>query len=221
MPNKPLVPPDNSNYRYGQETALKLAGEKLASINIKEQCRRAGAEYKIANGKETAIIKYLGIPYTIIFPEMEVVSIEDRKSTPQRDRLLIIHYFLIADGSPLTGKSITYKELPGGTTYFPTFHKRTIEPLLNNFGTEPHKLLAAAKSLGGIKANYGNVAVSINAFSHIPLTLVLWFGDDEFPAAGSILFDSSIDKYLAAEDIIVLCEIITWRLVKACNAPEG
>ena len=121
MPNKPLVPPDNSNYRYGQETALKLAGEKLASINIKEQCRRAGAEYKIANGKETAIIKYLGIPYTIIFPEMEVVSIEDRKSTPQRDRLLIIHYFLIADGSPLTGKSITYKELPGGTTYFPTF----------------------------------------------------------------------------------------------------
>ncbi|MFC1865262.1 DUF3786 domain-containing protein [Chloroflexota bacterium] len=221
MPNKPLVPPDNSNYRYGQETALKLAGEKLASINIKEQCHRAGAQYKIADGKETAIFKYLNKSYSIGFPEMEVVSIEDRKSAPQRDGLLIIHYFLIADGSPLTGKSITYKELSGGTTYFPTFHKRTIEPLLKNFGTEPHKLLAAAKSLGGIKANYGDIAVSINAFSHIPLTLVLWFGDDEFLAAGSILFDSSIEKYLAAEDITVLCEIITWRLVKACNAPEG
>ena len=220
MVNKPLVPPDNSNYRYGQKTALKVAGEKLAIMNIKEQCRRTGADYKIVNGKETAELKYLNVSYSITFPEMEVVSIEDWKPAPQRDRLLIIHYFLIAAGSPLTGKSITFKELPGGTIYFPTFHKRAIEPLLNNFGIKPDKLLVASKGMGGIKVDYGDVAVRIHALCHVPLILVLWYGDDEFAATGSILFDSSIDKYLPTEDITVLCEIIAWRLVKAFNVLE-
>jgi len=212
------VPPDNSNYRYGQETALKLAGEKLASINIETQCRKAVAGYRIINGKDTAIVKYLNTPYSISFPEMEVVSIEDKQMAAQRDRLLILHYLLNADGSPLTGNMITYKEIPGGATYFPTFHKRTIKPLLDNFGGEPDRLLAAAELLGGSKADYGDVGIKIDAFSRVPLTLVIWRADDEFPAAGSIIFDSSIEGYLAAEDITVLCEIIAWKLVKAGGA---
>ena len=215
MGKKPLAPPDNSNYRYGQETALKLAGQKLASINIEQQCRRAGADYKLENGKETAVVEYLNVPYAITFPELEVISIEDRQPAQPRDKLLILHYLLNADGSPLSGRNITYKEIAHGATYYPTFQKRAVKPLLDNFGGEPNKLLAAAKSLGGIKADYGDVAVSINAFSRVPLTLVFWCGDDEFPPAGSILFDSSIDNYRAAEDITVLCEIITWKLVKA------
>ncbi|MFC1846732.1 DUF3786 domain-containing protein [Chloroflexota bacterium] len=219
MAGKSLIPPDNRDYRYGQETALKLAGEKLASISIEEQCRRAGAEYKIIDGKKTAVINYLNASYTVTFPELEVVYTEDRQPAQAMDKLLILHYILNADGSPLTNNKITYKEIPGGTVYFPTFHKRTMEPLLSNFSEEPDKLLAAAKSLGGVKADYGDVAVRINPFSRVPLTLVLWYGDDEFPAAGSILFDSSIDSYLAAEDITVLCEIIAWRLVKAAGEP--
>ncbi len=215
MANKSIVPPDNSNYRYGQETALKLAGEKLASINIEEQCRKANAEYRLAEGKETAIVKYLGTPYAVSFPEMNVVSVEDKHPASPRDRLLILHYILNANGSPLIGDMITYKEIPGGVTYFPTFHKRTIQPLLDNFGKETDKLLTAAETTGGVSADYGDASVTINAFSCVPLTLVLWHADDEFPAAGSILFDSSIAGYLSAEDITVLCEIIAWKLVKA------
>ena len=220
MARKPLVPPDNRDYRYGNEMALKLAGQKLASINIEEQCRRADADYKLVNGKETAVVRYLNIPYAITFPELEVISIEDRQPAQPRDKLLILHYLLNADGIPLTGRSITYKEVEGGATYYPTFQKRAVKPLLDNFGGEPNKLIAAANSLGGIKADYGDVAVSINAFSRVPLTLVFWYGDDELPPAGSILFDSSIDNYLAAEDITVLCEIIAWKLVKAAGEPE-
>jgi len=218
MANKSIVPPDNSNYRYGQETALKLAGEKLASISIEEQCRKAGAAYNLAASGETATLNYLGRPYLISFPEMKVVSIEDKQPAAERERLLMLHYILNANGSPLTGNMITYKEIPGGTAYFPTFHKRTIKPLLDNFSADAQKLLVAAETVGGVRADCGDVAVSINAFSRIPLTLVLWYGDDEFPAAGSILLDSSITGYLAAEDITVLCEIITWKLVKAGGA---
>jgi len=57
------------------------------------------------------------------------------------------------------------------------------------------------------------VAVTINAFSRVPITIVMWHGDDEFAPQGSIIFDSTISDYLSTEDITVLCETIIWRLV--------
>jgi hypothetical protein len=69
--------------------------------------------------------------------------------------------------------------------------------------------------LGGIQAGYGDVAVTIPAFNRVPITLVFWKGDEEFPSNGHILFDSTVLDYLSAEDINVLCQSITWYLVKA------
>jgi hypothetical protein len=80
---------------------------------------------------------------------------------------------------------------------------------------EPHRLIDAAAKLGGHKANYGDVAVTIKAFSYVPITLVLWRGDEEFAPSGSTIFDATISDYLSTEDITVLCETITWKLVKA------
>ena len=49
----------------------------------------------------------------------------------------------------------------------------------------------------------------------VPVTFVLWKGDEELPPEGNILFDSTISEYLSVEDINVLCEIIAWRLVRS------
>ncbi|GAJ11492.1 unnamed protein product, partial [marine sediment metagenome] len=80
---------------------------------------------------------------------------------------------------------------------------------------------SVAEKLGGQKANYGDVSVTIDAFSYVPITLALWRGDEEFPPAGSILFDSTVADYLSAEDINVLCETISWKLVKYLKQRQG
>jgi len=126
----------------------------------------------------------------------------------------VLHYFTLAKGTPLADKLITFRELPGGSTYFPTFSQRTVNPILTHFGKEPHLLVEAAERLGGHKADYGDVAVTINAFSRVPITVVLWRGDDEFTPQGGMMFDATISDYLLTEDITVLCETITWRLIK-------
>jgi hypothetical protein len=119
-----------------------------------------------------------------------------------------------AKGTPLTGELITYKELQEGINYYPTFFKRAIDPIVNRFSKEPAGLLAAAGTLGGRKADFGDAAVTIDAFPRVPLTIVLWRGDAEFAADGNILFDSTISDYLPTEDITILCEVIAWRLVR-------
>ena len=201
---------------YGYELARRLACEKLAEIkDLEAQCRKTEAQYQAT--RKTISLRHLSQPYLIAFPDGEVSSVGKEAAVPLRDKILILHYFTQAKGTPLTNKLISFKELPEGTHYFPTFYLRAIKSLVSCFGKEPHRLLDIAKNLDGRKADYGDAAVTINAFSRVPITLVLWQGDDEFPPEGSIMFDSTISDYLPTEDIIVLCETTVRRLVKAAK----
>lgn len=197
---------------YGYELALRLAISQLAEFDdIAQQCLNNDARYQ--PHANTIIVEYLNQPYSITLPGGEVSSAAG-EDVPMRDRLLILHYFIQAKGTPLSGRMITYKELRDGINYFPIFYKRAIWPLVNNFGSEPQRLFDAAETLGGHKADYGDTAATISAFSRVPITLMLWKGDDEFAPEGNIMFDSTIADYLTNDDIHVLCETIAWRLVR-------
>lgn len=215
MESRYLSLPNQRNYEYGYELAYKLAGEQLAGLDdIEQQCLRSGARCQVIDSQKTIIIEYLNQSYQIVFPDIDISLIDSEEKVPIRDKVLILHYFTQAKGTPLTNRIIAHKELPEGVNYFPTFSKRAIKPLLDHFGKEPYRLIGVAEKLGGHRADYGDVAVTIDAFSRVPITLVLWRGDEEFAPEGNILFDSTISDYLATEDITVLCETISWRLVK-------
>jgi len=199
----------------GHELAYKLATERLARIgDIEQQCRKSSAQYQVIDSRKVVTIQYLNHSYLITLPEIEISFADSGDKVPIRDKVLILHYLTSAKGTPATNRLITFKELPEGVNYSPAFYKRTIKPLLDCFGQETHLLVAAAEKLGGHKADYGDVAVTISAFCRVPITIVLWRGDDEFAPDGSIMFDANILDYLSTEDITVLCETITWRLIK-------
>ncbi len=207
--------PNQRNYQYGYGLAYKLACEQLTKIgDIDQLCLKSGARYQVIDSQEIILLEYLNRSYQITLPDIDISLIDSQQEVPIRDKILMLHYLTSAKGVPLSNKLIAYKELPEGASYSPTFAKRAIKPLLDYFGKEPRLLLDVAQKLGGNKAEYGDVAVTINAFSYVPITLVLWRGDAEFAPEGSILFDSTISDYLSTEDINVLCETIAWRLVK-------
>ncbi|MFC1908181.1 DUF3786 domain-containing protein [Chloroflexota bacterium] len=207
--------PNQQNYEYGYEFAYKLACEQLVELDdIEQQCLRSGAQCHVMGSRKAIILEYLNQSYQIVLPDVDVSLIDSKEEVSIRDKVLILHYFTRAKGTPLTNKVIAYKELPEGINYSPTFSKRAIKPLLDHFSKEPYRLIDAAEKLGGRRADYGDVAVTIDVFSRVPVTLVLWQGDDELTPEGSILFDSTIPDYLFTEDITVLCETISWKLVK-------
>ncbi len=221
MKNKQLLIPANKDYGYGYEAAYKLAVEQMAGVDIKQQCLNSGAQYLEAGDKKAIIIGYLNKSYQIALPDIEISMADGQEEVPIRDRLLLLHYFIRSKGTPLSNRVISYKELPEGADYFPTFVKRAIRPLLKHFGDEPEQLVKAAEELGGHQADYGDAAVTINAFRRVPITIALWRGDDEFAPEGSILFDSTVSDYLSPEDINVLCETISWRLVRILKGAKN
>jgi hypothetical protein len=197
----------------GLELPYKLVCEQLAKISdVEEQCRKSGARYIDPNN---LVIDYLNQPYHVILPDVEISLGDSRAEVPLRDKILILHYFTLAKGTPATDIVITYKQLPGGVSYFPAFSKRAIAPFVKHFGNNPELLIKAAAKSGGCEADHGDVSVTINAFKHVPITLVLWKGDEELAPNGNILFDTNISDYLSTEDVTVLCETIVWKLVKS------
>ena len=206
---------NKNKVEYGYELAYKLAGEQLANMdNIEQQCLNSGAQYQIIDTKRVITTEYLNQSYLISLPDMDISLMNSTEELQLRDKILIVHYLSQAKGTPLTNKIISYKELPEGSNYFPTFSKRALKPILDHFGKEPERLVDVATKLGGYQADYGDAAVTINAFPRVPITFVLWKGDKEFPPGGNILFNSTIPDYLSTEDINVLCEAIAWRLVR-------
>jgi hypothetical protein len=207
--------PESQNYEYAYGLAFKLASEKLSNlIDLKEQCRRSNSVCEIAEGRQSVILSYLNRQYRISLPDINISLLGMPKEVELRDKILILHYFTQAKGTVCSNTPIAYQELQEGSAYYPSFFKRAIKPLIDYFGQNPERLLVAAKDLGGYNANYGDASVTIPAFSCVPVTLVTWKGDEEFPPDASILFDGTILDYLTVEDINILCQTIVWRLAK-------
>jgi hypothetical protein len=212
------------------QLAYSLAREKLSGMDIKHQCSRSGAQY-VHPDKVT--IEYLNQLYVMAIPGMEisprdslrhcegqkpVTALESQESCENvdlADRILMLHYLITAKGTPPTGKLIGFKQLPGGCFEHASFSREVLTPLLDRFGKEPERLVEAAEKLGGSKAGYGDVAVSIKAFPRVSVIIALWRGDDEFAPNGSILFDSTVTDYLSTEDMTVLCERIVEKLTRS------
>lgn len=206
--------PEYKNYEYGYNLAYELAAEQLAAIgDLKQQCLKSGAAYKRAGSREIITVDFLNQAYQVSLPDNKVALAGAEAEVPISDKILILHYLTLASGATLSGSLIAFQELPEGATYQRTFAKRSIAPLVRHFGGEPSRLLGMAGRLGGQKAEYGDAAVTVNGFKFVPVTLVLWGGDEEFPPRGNILFDDTITGYLSTYDITVLCDAIVWRLV--------
>ncbi len=205
--------PDSERTVYNLNVALGLVRQRLAEADIPQQCRRAGATHEAEGAGARITLPYFGQPHLIRLPEATVTPGDGAGELPLRERVLVLRYLAQAGGMPLTGRLITYRDLPSGLVYFPTFSRRTTEPLARYFGRTPEELVAASRELGGQPGTLGDTSVVIHPFPRVPLTLVLWHGDDEFPPDVKIMFDASITDYLEPEDVTVSCEIMTWRLV--------
>jgi hypothetical protein len=134
---------------------------------------------------------------------------------PLTEQILILHYLRGCTGEPLSGHSIDFREVPEGGFYWSAFVSRAKKPLLETFGHDLDLYLQVAQMLGGEPQGLGDAAARFLAFPLVPVTHVLWRGDEEFPPEASILFDVTITQHLSTEDIAALAGASVYRLMAA------
>ncbi len=181
-------------------------------MNLEERAKKAGADYQKGNDGEKIVLHFFSDPYSIQFPQIEFYS-PSKKTVSLVTRILLLHYLIRADGSSLSGKWVAYKDIPGGLLYAGVFARRVTEPLVRKFGRSAKWFKEIGIKLGGELGGVGDASFILKAFPYIPMQYVLWEGDEEFPPTVQLLFDASVDQYLSLEDIVVLGQMATGRLI--------
>lgn len=190
--------------------------DALRGCDLEKRCSAAGYRYH----PETMQIGFLGrcFYFSIRRFELEPEGPAQEKSIRGADadliaeRILILHYLAKASGAPLSGRMVGFDQLPGGRFYGSAFRKRSEVPLAEMFSRDPMGLIAAAEKLGGVRGEHGDASAALLPFPMVPMTLIVWAGDDELPPNGRVLFDDTAEEYLSTEDIAVLGDLVIRRL---------
>lgn len=191
--------------------ARKLAIEALSQTPVEELLARSGFKPSAENAFQVPFLDRL---YRVSYPQFEFSEqAASAKEIPLQEQVLILHY-MMATSMPLpTGQWIAYREIPGAAFYFGAFVKRAVEPLKKVFGENLAGFSRAAQKLQPKEIENGDAGFEFRVLPAVPLQLILWAADDEFPAEANILFDQNIGRILGPEDAAWLASLLVYRLM--------
>ncbi len=195
------------NLDVTQEEAVK----SLSGLDPALTAERAGADFD--SGKRLIILPFVDQEYRIEHPSGRVT---DKKgdTASQYLAIIILHYLVTADGTPLTGRWIAYRHLPGGDIYIDPFKKRAVNPFLKTFADQPEQFRRAAATIGGYEVSMSGISMVIPVLPRVPICFVLWPGDEEVSSSANILFDEAAPSYLPTEDYAHLPTIVNGMMKK-------
>jgi hypothetical protein len=203
-----------NHQQQAQLVAVERAATALASVDLSTRCAALGLSAPTDQG---LVLRAFGQDVRLTRPDFAACG-TDGKPVRLTDRLLALHYLTCDLPLVPTGRLITFRELPGGQFYFGPFSARTTRPLVERIGNDLERL---RKNLGrfdwcpaAVAAPEG-LAACLHALGRIEVTLVYHGGgrDDEEPPGAEVLFDSSIKRVFAAEDVAALASRICLGLL--------
>ena len=216
-----------TNSDKGPETTPSQLAQRVEELNATLRdvdpailCVRTGASFE-PGGAETGAFHliYWGREISLTYPEF---SCYDRKSGDElgiMDRAMLAYYFTISDGTPLTGRWISFSELPDGTFYAQAFQGYTGGELAKVFDNDAEGFTRAAAGIEGRSPDSGqlpgDLAFAYEVLPHVRVLATCWLGDEDFPPSYRVLFDAAAGHHLTTDSYAILGSMLTRRLIKA------
>jgi hypothetical protein len=172
----------------------------LRGKNLSETAVKCGASFE-EDGN--FVLKYFEKKVVMDIETGKLYYREDKKDLDIFSATIILHYIVTADGEALSGKWISYRELPDGMFYFRTI-PGVLELLLKKYGDSFELLAEKARMLGGKISNDFKNGVILFPFPYFPVMLILEEKSEEFDADLRALFDSSASHYMKTDIVKVL-----------------
>lgn len=161
------------------------------------------------------VVSYFDRRCAVAYPGGVVTDADTGQEASIFTQILVLHYLVTANGAPLKGQWVTFRNLPAGLMYERAFRARSLDSLIKAFGNDEERFAQAAVSIGGEPARLGDRSFLFRALPRVPLMCVLWLGDEEVQPEIGILFDASAGSYLPTEDLAALGGTLSGRLLRA------
>lgn len=123
---------------------------------------------------------------------------------------------------PLSGQLVRPADLPGGDIFIMGTHILPLEKAASYFSNHHHEFLNVGRSLGGTQHHYGDFSLNIFPFPRVPVVLILWLGDEEFPSTASLLLlDSSCASFFPPDIIWSISMMVVEMMLMNSGARQG
>jgi hypothetical protein len=192
---------------------FEIACEQLAALPLEQRLGKAGLVFSKKDNSYAIVVPSFNEVVELSIPGFSFTSPSSSNITLTA-RIIVLHYIIHATGTPLAGELIPYEDIPGCRGYAPVFERRVSRPLLSAFGYDRDAFARVGAFLDGKKEDFGDASFRLDAFPRVPITFVLWEGDQDFPPAIKVLFDRTVDRYLPLEDIVVVSKMAATRILK-------
>jgi len=147
------------------------------------------------------VVPFFGRPHLVTHPDGEAIVEATGRPAHASITIMLLHHLLAADGAPTAGQWIAFRDLPNGLFYARAFADRAENHLAERLGSSIAAFREASLRLGGQPLPMADASYVFQALPRVPVSALLWAGDDEFPARARILFDASAGHYLPTEDL--------------------
>lgn len=189
---------------------LRAARERLSAQSPTEIARKSGASF--VDGE--FLLRSLGREVCVSADDCRA-----RPTLPEWHLLTLLHYLSNADGTPLTGRPLSFSQYPGGMARGENFNRDVERVVREKLGKmDAAELERRCRALGAkIVLSNADFCAEFFFAPRWPVWLKLWLADDEFPASGSMLVDESAAHYLTIEDAVTVGSLILDALTTAAE----
>ena len=177
--------------------------QQLISLDRRETAQRAKCQY--VPDFDSYNIVLLNREYVVNLAEKQVFPAQSGSEPAAAEflpQLCILAYLINAKELPLAKKFVRAESLPGGEFFFRGPHVLPTQKLAQFFGEDPNLLYQAGVHMDAEKRDFKDASVELSLLPRVPVTFVVWAGDDEFEARASILFDKNASEQLPLDALL-------------------
>lgn len=110
-------------------------------------------------------------------------------------------YLVHAKDIPFTKRLIKPVNLKGGERFFRGSHVLPLDDMAQRYGDDKTAFLNKGEELRAKISGYDDASLTLLPFPKIPVILILWLKDEEFPPRADLLLDSSCEMQLPLDII--------------------
>lgn len=123
-------------------------------------------------------------------------------------KILLLHYVRTRGDAPPVGRWAAFTELKAALMKSKSFAREAEEPLRGLFDKDGVAVERAFERLGAVRApeQPAPVAWRLAALPRVPVLVLYWPPEEEFPSKCKVLFDATADRYLDVESLTFLIE---------------
>ncbi len=200
----------NKTWRESLRPRIEEARKALSQVDPPDLARRGGLSFQ----EGQLALSLFGKRYVIRIPAFVAADPAKDEDCPEELQILLLDYLKNGGGTQPRGHWIGFRELPDGGFYWRAFQGYSGDQLVRDLAGDTAAFRRAAETLGGETLEIGDAAYSFRALPQLPMAVVWWAGDEEFPAKASVLFDETASHYLPTDGLAILGRMLCRKLAK-------